>query len=330
MNEAIETRELITLDRPGILLRGTYHRPIPLQAVPESGRSSCGRLGILFLNSLSFPRAATGDSAVYWADALARAGYPSFRIDLPGLGDSEGSIPGDFLTYINSGGYAQSISLAVKELLVRFRLSGMLLFGHCAGAVSGIFAAAMAKECKGLVLMDPYFHLNQAVRSRMRQGLSNWARRSNLGSLLSDAYYRFWAFLLHLRHHALPKNANRQLLARWKDVAASGLPILYLKAPSLKAPGTKPRVGEFDYLQHILDLAGPRSQVVVQLIEGTDHSFANRLGRASVLAHTQKWLRSWFPLPQFNGAAVSDTRIPAGCEEPGRASHDFCQPRTRA
>jgi pimeloyl-ACP methyl ester carboxylesterase len=314
VNEAIDTRELITLDCSGIPLRGTYHKPIPLQTAPESGPSSCGRLGVLFLNSLSLPRTATGDSAVYWADALAAAGYPSFRIDLPGLGDSEGTFPGDFLDYINSGGYAQAISLAVKELLSRFQLSGMLLFGHCAGAVSAIFAAAAAKECKGLVLMDPYFHLNQAVRPRVRQELSSWARRSKLGSLLSDVYYRSRAFLLHLRHNALPKNANRRLLERWKVIAAGGLPILYLKAPSLKAPGTKPRVGQFDYLEYILDLAGPRSQVVVQLIEGTDHSFANRLGRASVLAHTQKWLHSWFPLPQCNGAAVSARRILVGSE----------------
>ena len=55
MIEAIETRELITLDRSGIPLRGTYHKPISLQTVPESGPSSCRRLGILFLNSLSLP-----------------------------------------------------------------------------------------------------------------------------------------------------------------------------------------------------------------------------------------------------------------------------------
>ena len=64
---------------------------------------------------------------------------------------------------------------------------------------------------------------------------------------------------------------------------------------------------------------------VTPLIEGTDHSFANRLGRASVLAHAQKWLHSWFPLPQSKGAAVSDTPIPAGSEERGQASQEHCQ-----
>jgi alpha-beta hydrolase superfamily lysophospholipase len=264
------------------------------------------------LNSLSLPRAATGDSAVEWADGLAAAGYPCFRIDLPGLGDSGGSTPGDFLDYINSGGYARAVAGAANELVARFRLSGVLLFGHCAGAVSAVFAAAAAEGCKGLVLLDPYFHLNQAVRPLVRQQLSNWARASKLGNRLSDVYYRLRAVVRRLRRDPLPKNANRRLLGRWKDVAAGGLPILYLKAPGLKASGTKPRVGEFDYLQHALDLAGPRGQVQVQLIEGTDHSFANRAGRAAVLAHTQKWLRARFPLPSDGGDAAGGARVPAG------------------
>ncbi len=78
----------------------------------------------------------------------------------------------------------------------------------------------------------------------------------------------------------LHENANFGLLNRWKDVASTGLPILFLKAPARKASGTKPRVGEFDYLKYVLGLAGRNSKVVVELIEGTDHSFANRLGRA--------------------------------------------------
>jgi hypothetical protein len=78
--------------------------------------------------------------------------------------------------------------------------------------------------------------------------------------------------LLILRGNALPRNANFGLLSRWKEVASTGLPILFLKAPARKAQGTKPRAGEFDYLRYVLGLAGRNSKVVVELIEGTDHS----------------------------------------------------------
>ena len=67
-------------------------------------------------------------------------------------------------------------------------------------------------------------------------------------------------------------------------MATTGMPILILKAPGLKAVGKKPRVGQFDYLKYVTKLAGSKSQVTIELIEGTDHSFANRVGRAAVRA----------------------------------------------
>ena len=113
MDQAIEGRELITLDGDGVFLRGTFHRPrarVPIQ----SQRWTRNRIGVVFFNSLSLPRAATGDSAVYWAESFANCGYPSFRFDLPGLGDTAGDIPLELLNFINAGGYA-SITAAKVE-----------------------------------------------------------------------------------------------------------------------------------------------------------------------------------------------------------------------
>ena len=326
MNQAIDTRELITLDGLGVLLRGTYHRPQSSEAALSSESSRAKRVGIVFLNSLSLPRAATGDSAVYWADSFAKCGYPSFRFDLPGLGDSEGAISGDFLEFINSGGYASVASAKVKELVDRFNLSGVVIMGHCAGAVSALFAAANCKECKGLVLLDPYFHLNQAVRPKVRQELSIWARRNALGKVLSNLYDRGRDLLLHLRRNAVPKNANVALMSRWKELASTGLPILYLKAPGLKSPGTKPRVGEFDYLKYILELAGRRNQVVVELIEGTDHSFANRLGRAAVQKLTRSWLNTIFPLADRGEPTANPPTPRPSYSEKSPKNQERCQP----
>ena len=64
-------------------------------------------------------------------------------------------------------------------------------------------------------------------------------------------------------------------------------------------------MGEFDYLKYVLKLAGRKSQVVVQSIEGTDHSFANRLGRAAVRQHAERWLSACFPLRQNETSAVN-------------------------
>ncbi len=295
MLQAIKTRELIALDGLGSPIHGTLHRP-PDRFFGPSAAGKAGIPGILFLNSLSLPRAATGDSAVHWADSCAELGYPSFRFDLPGLGDSAGDIPTDLLDFINSGGYASIAVASVKELVERMGLSGVVIIGHCAGSVSALFAAAASKECKGLILMDPYFHLPQMIRPTVRRKLSEWARSSKIGGVVSDIYDRGSDLLLHVRGERPPGNANFRLLNCWKQVTTTGMPVLMLKAPGLKAAGTKPRRGQFDYLTHVMKLAGNKNQVTIKLIEGTDHSFANRTGRAAVRHQIGSWLERYFPL----------------------------------
>jgi pimeloyl-ACP methyl ester carboxylesterase len=298
MDQAINGRELFTLDGLGVLLRGTFHRPKASSDFdPGVGRPK--PVGIVFLNSLSLPRAATGDSSVYWAESFAGCGYPCFRVDLPGLGDTAGEIPNELLNFINAGGYAKIAGAKVKELVGHFGLSGVVIFGHCAGTVSAIYAAATCMaECRGLVLLDPYFHVPQAIRPALRRGLSDWAVHSSVGRMLSNIYDRIKKIKRMLRANLPPRNANFPLLSRWKEIASTGLPILIIKAPSRKAVGTSARVGEFDYLKHVLNLAGRKSQVSVELVQGTDHSFANRVGRAGVQRCIEQWLGNHVPLPE--------------------------------
>lgn len=312
MLRAIETRELIVLDGPGVRLRGTYHPPADCRSEIAAGPAKLNRTGVLFVNSLSLPRAASGDSAVYWAESMAEHGYPAFRIDLPGLGDSEGEASPDLLDTISAGGLAAVAAGAAKQLVQRFGLTGMAIFGHCAGAVSALFAGAAGAECAGLILLDPYFHLPRAKRPKVRQELSDWARRSRVGAFLSDGYDRARKLRLLLRGSELPGNANSALLARWKQVAAAGLPILLLKAPGIKAQGSKPRVGEFDYIDYAVKLAGRKNRVSVEFVEGADHSFANREGREAVERLIAGWLAEQFPLTDFSPGANDVFRSRAG------------------
>ena len=222
---------------------------------------------------------------------MQRAAFPRFRFDLPGLGDTAGDIPVELLNFINAGKYGEITAVKVKELVARFHLSGVVLVGHCAGTVSAIFAATNCiAECKGLVLLDPYFYLPQAVRPRLRRGLSDWAMKNRFGGILSNLFDRLRDLGLYLRRSSPPSNANFPLLACWKKVVSRGVPVLLIKAPARKSSGTKPRRGEFDYLKYVMQHAG--NQVVLELIEGTDHSFANRTGRAAVRKRTESWLRS--------------------------------------
>jgi hypothetical protein len=145
--------------------------------------------------------------------------------------------------------------------------------------------------------MDPYFYLPpQMKKSAAWKRLVRWSSSSVLGGVLSKTYDWLKDIQLSLRGSRPPANANFSLLQRWSEIASKGLPVLLFKAPGRKSPGTKPRVGEFDYIQHILALSGRKNEVRVQLIEATDHSFANRAGRSAVRDHTESWLSQYFPL----------------------------------
>ena len=69
---------------------------------------------------------------------------------------------------------------------------------------------------------------------------------------------------------------------------------LRLRAP--KASGSKPRLGDFDYLNYVIHLGGTRSRVDLRVIEGAGHSFADRTGRAVVRNFTEAWLGQSFPV----------------------------------
>jgi pimeloyl-ACP methyl ester carboxylesterase len=297
MFEAVESRELLELDIPGAPVMGTFHKPRdPMNGLPAV-ESAQDRIGIVFFNSLFLPRTATGDSSVYWAESFARAGYPSFRLDLPGLGDSYAPLNTQLLDFINAGGYESAGASMIELLVARFQLPGVVIVGHCAGSVSALYAAGASRHCRGLILMDPYFFLPpQMKKSKLWKRVVRWGARSKFGGALSRIYDRLKELNLSVHGNALPANANFALLRRWKEVTKRGVPVLLFKAPGRRSQGAKPRVGEFDYLKYITQVADQRSEVVLKLVEGTDHSFATRVGRSTVREHVERWLSAHFPL----------------------------------
>ena len=310
MTDKAGTRQLIDLTVNGIALRGTYHAP-PATAHDES-RQPGETIAVLFMNSLSSPRSLIGDSAVYWAEAFAAAGYPCYRVDLPGLGDSDGDRPNDLLKFTNEGGYANAAAAVVRQLVQSRGLTGVVIFGHCAGATTALYAASLAKECKGLILMDPYFNLPKALTSSLRPELVNWARGSKIGGLLRATYDRLRELPRAIGKGSLPPNANFALIARCKRALASGLPVLILKAPQPKvAGGHALKAGAFDYLEYILGLATRSGQFTVNTIAETDHSFSNHAGRLAVGQCAQLWLDRNFSLVEPTVSPLETQSRPA-------------------
>jgi pimeloyl-ACP methyl ester carboxylesterase len=301
MKETTEARELITLDGLDVVIRGTYHKRQEGFSDSRSNQIKRDRVGVVFLSGFAATRAAHGDVAVYWGDSLAEFGYECFRLDLPGCGDSDGDPPEDWFGFIESGGYASVASAKIKELTERFNLSGVVIMGQCGGAVTAIYTAAISWECKGLILMEPYFHFQKPKGPKLRQRVHEWALESHLGSYLRNIFHFLREPLLKaprffLRRNDPPENANFRLIHCWKKLTSSGLPVLILQSSGTAASERKAAAGEFDYLKHVLKLAGRESRVTVKVVSGANHTFSNRPSRATVQQHFQQWLNSCFPL----------------------------------
>ncbi len=286
MKQAITTRELVTLDCSGTFVRGTYHKPTFRGSAGDTHAITTGQIGVLIVNSLTSPRAGHAGSSVYWAEKLAQTGYPCFRFDLPGLGDTGPEIKEttNLLIFITNGGYESIIGVLLKELADRFHLSGVIVMGHCAGAVTALYAGSKQRLCRGLILMDPYFNYPRII-SRISPAVSIWSRHNRLGRLLRQFYDVIRDFQRIVRRDGLPPSANRPLLEQWRHVASRGLPILIVQSPSLK-----PGPGQFDYIRYAMDSAGRKAKITLELIPDTDHSFANLAGRQAVYLSAERWL----------------------------------------
>jgi pimeloyl-ACP methyl ester carboxylesterase len=311
VKSVIQGRELFTLEVLGVPVQATCHLPEQRSSAAEATAQKQKRPGILFLSGLLAPRAGIGDTLVYWADSLADCGYRCFRVDLSGTCDSGGEPPAELLSFINSGGYEAITVEIIRQIVLRFDLASILLVGHCSGTVTALFAASGSVNCRGLVLLEPYFHLPPPVATKTREALSDWAASNRLGGILSNLFDLLKAIRLRLRRTELPGNANFPLLKRWKGLTSAGLPILVLKVPGAKTVGAKPRMGEFDYLEHVLSLGGNRSRVDVKVIEGAGHSFADPAGRLAVRNYAKSWLNEYFPQATVDPTHLQDQTLPA-------------------
>jgi pimeloyl-ACP methyl ester carboxylesterase len=310
VKDVMQGRELFSLDVLGNTIRGTCHLPPDASSEVHGAGARHKGTGILLISGLLAPRAGVGDSLVYWADSLANDGYQCFRFDLPGTCDSSGAPPAELMNFINSGSYEAATVEVIKQIRLRYDLESVIILGHCSGAVTALFAASSCDDCRGLVLLEPYFHLIPTVATKNRAALSEWAASNRLGGILSNIFDRLKELRLRLRRSELPGNANLPLIKRWKTLASAGLPILVLKVPGAKASGSKPRLGEFDYLTYVAGLGGNRRRVDIKVIEGTTHSFADRVGRSAVLGHTESWLDELLPQSTVKRKVQQDHNAP--------------------
>lgn len=304
-------REILRIDLsdgPAVLI-GTYHPP---------RHDATSKLGVLLVNFGQFDRAGPANLSVELAERLAEHGYPAFRFDLPGLGDSPGDLPADFETYwefVEQGGQAAWTSKLVAALKQQFTLPGLLLGGLCGGALTAVFAAAhLNSQVQGLLLFDiqpirsrpplakeaatatgPHQRESQESRipsqpartqlHKMTQWVRDKARHSRGHELLRHG--RDWVVCIGATFAAprFPRNANLPLISALEKLRDARLPMLVLLAPN-----ANPQI-----LKRDLFPLNKRRQVTIIDIAKTNHLFTSGGGKKAAVDQVQRWVTTQFP-----------------------------------
>lgn len=154
------TRRHVTFSCEGAILAGTID-------------VAQGKSGLLIVSGGNELRSGAFSGMAELAARVARAGYPVFRFDRRGVGDSEG----------DNGGFRQSgqdIAAAVRCFLtVAPQVERVIAFGNCDGATA--LALTFGAGCHGLVLANPWTMEGEgdappppaAIRARYAEKLRN-------------------------------------------------------------------------------------------------------------------------------------------------------------
>jgi pimeloyl-ACP methyl ester carboxylesterase len=250
--------------------------------------------------------------AAHLADYTSELGFPSFRFDMPGVGDSEGDLPAEVLEYyelVQNGGHVAFVSDLKAALVQKYGLNGMIYLGHCGSATTGVYAAVQhpSADLLGLILLDPSFiwyrasgqGAQQMKKSSslsfkeklisLRLSLRAWLIQKPGGEYLTLLYSQL-ELLCHriLGRKRVPLDCNRKLLECYRILLSRNIPILVLTAPHVQK-----HFSQFDYADYLQSNYGRNSLTVVK-IAGASHSFLEGNGRQAVSSAVDAWLSAHF------------------------------------
>ena len=277
-------RTILTWRILGENLVGTCHVPTPGRAGGLSGAPS---VGVLLLNAGPAPRSGNSDLSVRIGDRLALRGFPVFRFDFGGLGDSSGPTPKDLDAYWHEvlRGLNDDATAALLERIQReFGVARIVVGGLCAAALPSVRALDRAGAAlAGLILLEPSFRLavprTLEAERPLERILAGLRRRLPRGGRLRS--------LAHRLRPRLPRDVNRAIVARWQANSALGLRSLVLLAADQATDRHVTRI-----LESLPDPAA--SAVSCVRVPHTNHLFTVGEGCDAVVGAVERWVTENF------------------------------------
>ena len=317
-------RKALQIDIAGYHLFGTLHDHESPPS-PKSRQSEL-RTGVLLLSFGQQPRSWVGDLGSSIADRLEAQGYPTFRFDMPGLGDSPGDIPvhlEELWRDILLGAHERPLLKLCRELTRRFSLKGLVVGGFCGGAVTALYAVnSRPPQLLGLVLLEPEMALVRTSSpsasaasepltvDSFLQGVSLlWTRLRSPESwrrlLTGKADFKFWLKLWYglldysarklatigQRKKSLPHETNLRMYNAWHLARRLRLPTLVISDGS---PNRNKYYRAFGLHPGVSDT---KSALQWEEIPNTTHAMLTGGAKDAVGRQFESWLTANFPIP---------------------------------
>ncbi len=295
-------------------LFGTYHER------PDNGYEPAARPGLVLMGFGQQPRSWVGDLGAAIADRVALAGYPAFRFDMPGLGDSPGDLPVHLEVLwrdIQTGSHQAWLNALCHKLENEYALNGVVVGGFCGGAVTALFSTSDANlRLRGLLLLEPEFALTNTDATGSLPVTGNQlsthdylqCRENLLKRLVSPAAWghlltghidrRFWSTLwksacgrLSSRFSGkdkLPVETNHHLLEAWQLARKRSIPTLVVSV------GTATRAAYYKAYGLAPGRDQPRSRLRWIEVPRTTHALLAGGAKEAVCGHVVQWFERSF------------------------------------
>jgi len=275
------SEEPVYFESRGYKLFGIFHPP-------KDGNND---FGIIFANSGMQNRVGPHRLYVVFARILSQIGYAVLRIDLPGIGESEGTLTETHFDAYDQDGLTSAINFMKRTKNIK-RLA---LFGICAGARTSLKAGSIDRRVDGLVLWSlPIISIAPSMTSpdRLRKAVSihAWKKyfdssRGNFKSIFRDVRGLFWNSVLKGERRS--KKHHRGFFTAFSSYIRSGRPVLFLygEKDNVLIEESKVKIKELSAdINHSCDYI---------IIRNGNHTFTSMDTQKEAISETIAWLSRW-------------------------------------
>lgn len=256
------------------------------------------RPAVVILNAGVLHRVGPHRVHVRLARRLAEAGFTSFRIDLPGVGDSEpldgtGSLTEDAL---------RGIDEAFSFLSRKGVADTFVLFGLCSGADLSFLTACHDPRVVGIAIVDPT-QVFVTRKARLLHAL-NWFTRPGAWLGLFTGRYRV---IDRLRGRPVGGDAGEPEAQASREDVEKGLRLLVDREVRICYMMTRDR-RRYRYRRQLLDAfpdLGLERLTELQMFPDADHTFPSETHRVELKCVVVDWVRRCWGTPSTETGPAS-------------------------